>query len=205
MAALRYAVCGIVLASLMPAGSRAADVSTFSFNSGMNCQGVWRLPDTGQTASYTATFGEDHDYQPARVQMSYTVNADNTITDNVTGLMWRRCSQGQSDDASCSGGPGTYTFEQALAQCESETTDYTDWRLPNVRELLSIVDYGAAAAPRINTTYFPNTDTYSYYTNTTHVSDTGYVWGVAFSFGVMSSINKTMGGFNVRCVRAGQY
>jgi len=207
LAAIKYAVPGIagiaVLIGIMPRHLCAADVSTFSFNSGMNCNGVWRLPDTGQTASYTATFGEDHDYQPARVQMSYTVNADNTITDNVTGLMWRRCSQGQNDDATCTGTAGTYTWENALSQCENETADgYTDWRLPNARELMSIVDYGVAVAPRINTVAFPNTVSDYYWTSTTYVPNTARAFYVAFIGGAVNNIPKT-DYYYVRCVRAG--
>ena len=192
----------VLLAGISP-HLYAADVSTFSFNSGMNCNGVWRLPDTGQTASYTATFGEDHDYQPAKVQMSYTVNADNTVTDNITGLMWRRCSQGQADDATCTGTAGTYTWEDALLQCENETTDYTDWRLPNARELMSIVDYGAAAAPRINTTVFPGTVSTAYHTSTTDAQDTIFAKSVNFNNGAVASLGtKTLSTY-ARCVRAG--
>jgi len=48
----------------------------------------FKLPDTGQTQSFTSTFGEDSDYtiNPP----SYTDNGDGTITDNVTGLIWQK-------------------------------------------------------------------------------------------------------------------
>jgi hypothetical protein len=50
------------------------------------------LPDTGQTHSYTATFGEDSDYtiNPP----SYTDNGDGTVADNITGLMWQQGEAG---------------------------------------------------------------------------------------------------------------
>ena len=119
----------------LAAPAAAVNISTYSFNSGMNCNGVYRIPDTLQTQCYdgaantpgscstTTPAGQDGFYAPAAVQMSYTVNADNTITDKVTGLMWRRCSQGRNDDATCTGTAGTYTWENAIAQCEAETTD----------------------------------------------------------------------------------
>lgn len=50
------------------------------------------VPDTGQTTDYTSTSGEDSDYtiHPP----SYTVNADGTVMDNVTGLMWQQQDDG---------------------------------------------------------------------------------------------------------------
>ena len=120
------------------------------------------LPDTGQTQSYTNTFGEDHDYQPAAAQMSYTDNGNGTVTDNLTGLMWKKCSEGQNNDSTCSGTALIYTWEDALTQCENLSfAGYTDWRLPNKRELFSIVHFGTYA-PAINTTYFPNTQSALY-------------------------------------------
>lgn len=159
------------------------------------------VPDTGQITSYTTTFGEDHDYQPAGTQLSYTINADNTITDNRTGLMWRRCSQGMTDDATCTGTAGTYTREGALASCEGETADYTDWRLPNAKELFSLVKF-EGAAPFIDQTIFPATVSNYYWTGTTYVPNTSYAMSVDVSGGLVSASVKT-GSNYVRCVRAG--
>ncbi|MEI7509315.1 MAG: hypothetical protein WCJ62_07610 [Flavobacterium sp.] len=52
------------------------------------------LPDTGQTTSYTSTFGEDNDYN-INVP-SYSDNGDGTVTDNVTGLMWQKADGGDT-------------------------------------------------------------------------------------------------------------
>ena len=58
-------------------------------------------------------------------------NEDGTVTDNATGLMWQ-----QSDDGN------TYDWEEAMSYCENlNLAGYSDWRLPNVKELQSIVDY----------------------------------------------------------------
>lgn len=97
-------------------------------------------------------------------------NGDGTITDNATGLMWR-----QSDYHSTN-------FENAVAYCESATTGgYADWRLPNVKELQSIVDYTrspdssgtAAIDPLFTSTSFANeegvTDWGYYWASTTHI------------------------------------
>ena len=61
-------------------------------------------------------------------------NADGTITDNATGLMWTQMDSEEGID-----------WENALAYAEnSEYAGYSDWRLPNVKELQSIVDYSYA-------------------------------------------------------------
>jgi hypothetical protein len=118
-------------------------------------------------------------------QNNFTDNNDKTITDNATGLMWER------DDAQSS------DFEDAISMCESSTTaGYTNWRLPNVKELQSIVDYsrspdttsGAAIDPLFNATSFMNEENMPdwgyYWSGTTHVSYSGGgVNGAYVSFG----------------------
>ena len=207
-AAIKYTVPGIILIGVMSLNLFAADVSTYSFNSGMNCNGVWRLPDTGQTNSYTTTFGEDHNYQPAAVQPSFTiynpVGISSVTVDNRTGLMW--ITNPKTD----AGFAGQQTWESALTSCTVTMNggfgyaNYTDWRLPNVRELMSIVDYGAADAPRINTTAFPGTLSNYYWTSTTYVPDTAGAWSVSFNTGNVVDVFKTVSAY-VRCVRAGPY
>ncbi|MDO9514286.1 MAG: DUF1566 domain-containing protein, partial [Elusimicrobiota bacterium] len=153
------------------------------------------LPDTGQTTSYTATYGEDHDYQPAASQPSYTDNGDGTITDNRTGLMWLK-------DANNYNGGGAQTWEDALRVCEDFSyADYSDWRLPNVRELDSIIDCGASS-PAINTTYFLNTQSDCYWTSTTYVPGTTDAMVVHFVSGNVSHLLKT-DAYYVRPVRGG--
>ena len=63
----------------------------------------YKLPDTGQTEHYTATYGEDADYliNPP----SFTDNGNGTITDNITGLMWQKTDGGEM------------TYENAAVYC----------------------------------------------------------------------------------------
>ena len=148
------------------------------------------LPDTGQTQSYTDTFGEDSDYtiNPP----SYTDNGDGTVTDNVTGLMWQ-----QEDDDT------TRTWDDATSYCEDlALSGYSDWRLPSAMELMSIVDYGTYS-PSIDTTYFSGTSASYYWSSTTLANDTSYAWGVGFSYGNVGNGSKSSG-YYVRCVRGGQ-
>ena len=153
------------------------------------------LPDTGQEESYTATFGEDNDYQPAASQPSYTDNGDGTITDNRTGLMWVK----DGNSAGCNNG-SVLTWEGVLTFCEGLSyAGYSDWRLPNVRELESIVDAGEQS-PAINTTYFPNTKSGWYWTSTIYVSNTSCAWLVDFSVGFVYGGYKALN-YYVRPVR----
>jgi|SRR3989339_1721013 len=155
------------------------------------------LPDTGQTQSYTTTFGEDHDYQPAATQPSYTDNGNGTITDNRTTLMWVK----DGNSAGCNNG-ATLTWEQALVFCEGLTyAGYSNWRLPNRREMFSIVAFNTSV-PAINTGYFLNTKLTYYWTSTTYIPITTNAWYVDFSDGTAYGNLKTTPNY-VRCVRAG--
>ncbi|MBF0352997.1 MAG: DUF1566 domain-containing protein [SAR324 cluster bacterium] len=146
------------------------------------------LPDTGQTTSYTSTFGEDHDYTLRAP--SYTNNGS-TITDNITGLVWQK-----EDDNNI------YPWGGAVTYCDNLTLgSQSDWRLPTRRELMSIVDYGVFN-PGINSTYFPNTNSSSYWSSSSNANNSSEAWRVYFDFGNVSSTLKFFS-YNVRCVRGG--
>ncbi len=149
-----------------------------------------KLPDTGQTQSYTDTFGEDSDY-PIN-PLSYTDNGDGTVTDNVTGLMWQ-----QEDDDT------TRMWDEACSYCQDLTLGgYSDWQLPYKKELMSIVDYGTYG-PSIDSTYFSGTNASYYWSSTTYASNPSYAWHVSFYFGDVGSSGKSYNSY-VRCVRGGQ-
>ncbi len=114
-----------------------------------------------------------------------------TVTDKRTGLIWQ-------DEAVSS----TMTWSAAITYCEDKTLGgYSDWRLPNSRELASIVDR-SQNHPAISSV-FDNTASNHYWSSTTDVSDVGNAWYASFDDGVVRTIGK-VGNYYVRCVRGGK-
>lgn len=130
-----------------------------------------------------------------------TGTAAGTVTDNTTGLIWQKCSAGQSGASCATGTAGTYTWENAISYCEGLSLgDATDWRLPNVKELKSIADM-TTLNPAINATYFPATVvSWWYWSSTTYAGGTWVAWGVGFYGGGAGGYYKT-NAYYVRCVR----
>lgn len=118
-----------------------------------------------------------------------------TVLDADTGLRWLKCSLAEEAKAdttnSCSATKGAFTWEEAIDACENlDYAGITTWRLPNIRELQSIITLYYDRYPRINAAYFPNTDLSVYYSSTTFAgrsnddaSNSAYAWGVDFLFG----------------------
>lgn len=90
----------------------------------------------------------------------YTDHGDGTVSDNLTNLIWLK-------NAFCSGVSGGSSWSDALAyvvqlnqsgmmnsnDCGDQSLGgghQTDWRLPNIRELQSLLDYGAYQSPYIS-------------------------------------------------------
>ena len=113
-------------------------------------------------------------------------HSNGTVTDLQTGLMWKQCSQGLSGIDCASGTVITTTGDMALQQGESLNNGggfagYLDWRLPNRKELESLVE-DACYSPAINVTLFPNTPDSFYWSSSP--AGGGFVWGVVFEQGL---------------------
>ena len=149
------------------------------------------LPDTGQTISYTGTFGEDSDYTihpPA-----YVNNGNGTVSDRVTGLMWQQTDGGEM------------TWQNATNYAATNNlAGYNDWRLPNSHELYSLTKQGALN-PAIDTNFF--TITTAEYWWSSDVQYATNAWAVNAGGGIgphAMSATISAGGtkrFDVRCVR----
>lgn len=191
------------------------------------------LPDTGQTTSYTDTFGEDHDYtinppsytklgQNGVVLPNTAIYADGWVMtrDNVTGLVWEM----KTDDGSVHDKDNRYTWydpnpatnggDPGTPGDGTDTKDFID--------VLNSSNFGGFANwrmptikeirsivhygtynPPIDGAYFPNTVASYYWSFTTYALNSGYAWYVNFIFGYVSDDLKS-GSYYVRAVRGGQ-
>ena len=181
-----------------------SSLSFFLTLSGYALAGDYQLPDTGIDKCYNNSteipcpspgqpfYGQDAQYDGP--QPAYQDNGDGTVTDLNTSLMWQ-----QSDD-----GIGR-TWGEAVDYCEALTLPsggYSDWRFPDRRELMSIVDFGRVN-PAIDTTYFPGCRP-SYYWSSSSLAYFSYnAWQVGFYYGYVGTYIKNYDGNYVRCVRAG--
>jgi hypothetical protein len=122
----------------------------------------------------------------------YVDNGNGTVTDIETKLIWQQATA-----------PNTYNRDQAISYCESLSfAGYTDWRLPTLDELKTLVD-STQTPPKINHTFFPDTRLDAYWSSTTDASNTSFAWGVDFFYGGGYMYSKPSS-YYVRAVRGGQ-
>ena len=114
------------------------------------------------------------------------------VTDTATGLQWQ-------DDTT----PISMTWQGAIDYCEAlKLGGKSDWRLPNINELTSVVNV-SVDSPSISN-IFVNTVSDKYWSSTTLTQFTNNAFIVDFSFGYQSSNYAKTTSHYVRCVRAGQ-
>lgn len=130
----------------------------------------------------------------------YVDNGDGTIKDKQTGLTWQKCTFGQNNDATCTGGPGTSVdWVTALATCSSLPLAGKTWRLPNLKEMQSTFDRSRATSPLIDTSFFPSTGNTGYQNSNTYLNNATFSWVINYLDGHQP--NSTKAGVTIlRCV-----
>jgi hypothetical protein len=186
-------------------------------------------PATGQTTAFGP--GSDGDVQ-AGAALSYTDNGDGTITDNNTGLTWEKKddSGGIHDkDNVYTWSIGTNNMDGTLKTAFLDALNdvagggascfagHCDWRVPNVKELQSIVDFevwdpaidpafhGPATCTGcsdVTLTTCSCTALSNYWSSTTDVDPAFKAWVVFFHSGFAPAVPKTDSN-SVRAVRGG--
>ncbi|MDY6793087.1 MAG: DUF1566 domain-containing protein [Thermodesulfobacteriota bacterium] len=141
---------------------------------------LWK---TGQTVSYAA--GDDGDLETGvtRPTARFLDNGDGTVTDNLTGLMWSRNANLDS----------IKPWTDALSYIDTlNLAGHEDWRLPNRKEFISLMDYSESnpALPAGHPFLDVQTGT-SYWTSTTTALNTDFAWLIRLGAGSLGYTNKT--------------
>lgn len=126
-------------------------------------------------------------------------HANGVVTDTHTGLMWKKCLEGQ-EGGNCFGHPSLAPWELAASYAQHANTGrfagYSDWRLPTLDELESIVET-SCQEPSVNLQVFPRTPAAGLWSG--NQADP-LAWSLDFSKG-RAFQNLKVGGKYVRLVR----
>jgi hypothetical protein len=157
---------------------------------------------TGQ--GWSRYWGDDATYQrgvgPSGSR--FNDNGDGTITDNLTGLMWVKDPSELYGPWGSPGMPNTMSWYDAINNCENlEHAGYTDWRLPNIRELESLINFGTYGNV-IDGMYFPNAQSSGYWSSTLLEPYDYYGWFIYFYDGMRGVEDRNYYEY-VRPVRGG--
>ena len=116
------------------------------------------------------------------------ISTDQTVKDNVTGLIWQRAQAGT-----------TMSQTAAISYCTSLSLNGFTFRLPTVRELSSLVNWGNFN-PSIDPIAFPNTTANLFWSSTPYQPSPTSAWFVYFGSGGVGS-NSVTSSYYVRCAR----
>ena len=162
--------------------------------------GGFGIPKTGQTVKYRD--GDDGDFQlgmpdaPPR----FADNGDGTISDLATGLMWVKQPENIGGIWVSAGQPATQLWNDAVDNCIALVyAGHDDWRLPNIFEIVSILNVGASN-PSSYSTFFPNTIAGRYWSSSTNIWSATYA-GAAHFYNARHEYTVKTSGCYVRPVR----
>ena len=141
----------------------------------------------------------------------FTENFNGTVTDNLTGLIWLQ----KADYNSTTSTTGTADWANALSFCNalengqcglSDGSSAGDWRLPNVKELQSLIDFSQynPALPSGHPFTGVPTSGAVYWSSTTGANNTGYAWIIDMNNGVVHASDPKATSSYVWPVRGGQ-
>ena len=185
--------------------------------------GTVQLPQTGQTTCYNAGgtviacagTGQDGDLLAgvAWPNPRFTDEGDQTVADNLTGLIWAKdgnvmMTRDPGFDTDSTPGDGAVNWQHALDYIKKLNQEnylgHNDWRLPNLKELESLVSAGQSDnANRLNSQGYYNVQGNYYWSSSTYANYTSFAWLVTMCDGYLDIYNKSKY-YYVWPVRAGQ-
>lgn len=126
----------------------------------------------------------------------YTVDSDGNVQDSKTKLIWQRCAEGLSGNACDSGEAELFTWGEALeyaskhASNKGQAESVGAWRIPNIRELASIVEL-QCSSPAVSVLHFPNTPLSHSWSSSPYEFYPHYSWYVDFDEGGYNYADRT--------------
>jgi len=159
------------------------------------------VPQTGQTASWGSRDDGELQMGVPSPDPRFTDNGDGTVKDNLTGLIWLKYANcfGQRDWTNA------LSAANGLADGSCSLTDGSvagDWRLPNVKELQSLIDFGQYNPALPPGHLFSGVQSYNYWSSTTYAINPNFAWYAYPDDGYVLLSNKT-GTYYVWPVRGG--
>ncbi|MBF0537119.1 MAG: DUF1566 domain-containing protein [Nitrospirae bacterium] len=163
---------------------------------GVAYAGTVKLPQTGQTTSYAIDDDGSIQAGVAWPNPRFTNNSDYTVTDNLTGLVWP-ITGGSLTVGSCTGGAMTWQGALDYVKClnTAKYLGFSDWRLPNLNELDSLVNAGQNGLTTwLNTHGFASVHSDYYWSSTTYAyaSSIPGAFAVHMNYGTMNIYAKSV-------------
>ncbi|HUD41985.1 MAG TPA: DUF1566 domain-containing protein [Dokdonella sp.] len=133
-----------------------------------------------------------------------------TVLDRRTGLVWDRCSLGQTfieeAEGRCEGETWKGDWQAAFLEVRARNAEghlgHRDWRLPNLKELASLRER-RCAMPILDARIFPDPDIEVHWSSTTNQNDPSGAFGMNFEFGHQLGLPKSFDSARLRLVRGG--
>jgi hypothetical protein len=197
-------------------GDYYPNLSSNSYWTGSVAAAQFLAPTYGDDYAWTVSFGTSYvipefSYEPQHVLLvrggqenstsSFQVNQNGTVTDLRRGLMWKVCLEGMTwESGKCTSEPAQLNWQEAHESAlDSRFAGHDDWRLPNIKELSSIVDEHRYS-PALNLDVFLRNNFDVLWSSTYDVADASYAFVLTLYSGT-SLPHHQSNTENVRLVR----
>lgn len=183
----------------------------------LNLQGLFSYQPLKTAQNIPYATGDDGDLQIGIPFDSFSPTSspaypnDFISKDRVTGLIWKSCSEGQTGQTCAGGTLQSINLDTSISSCESLNVANSsqgfaglkNWRLPTMKELLTLND-ASKSSLTINTTAFPNSANFAYWSITIYPTNLGFGWYLDLSTGNTYATFRT-NLYHARCVSSPKF